>query len=159
ARCAAPACPAALAPRGAHAAAAPPSSATNFRRPMPDMGGPSLRDSRIFSLPPTPWQVLGASLKCSESTQLKGLSGAGRHPARKADCRLVALPALALAAENCEGRCGRQLRRRATVLGLGSGRPDHLAGLVDAVFGHSVMEDRAETEIPPRLDSRCPGRS
>ena len=35
-----------------HAAAAPPSSATNSRRPMPDMGGPSLRDYRIVSLPP-----------------------------------------------------------------------------------------------------------
>jgi hypothetical protein len=29
-----------------HAAAAPPSSATNSRRPMPDMGAPSLRDYR-----------------------------------------------------------------------------------------------------------------
>jgi len=35
-----------------HAAAAPPSSATNSRRPMPNMGGPSLRDCRIVSLPP-----------------------------------------------------------------------------------------------------------
>src|SRR5215831_8075026 len=35
-----------------HDAAAPPSSATNSRRPMPDMGGPSLRDYRTFSLPP-----------------------------------------------------------------------------------------------------------
>jgi hypothetical protein len=33
-------------------AAAPPSSATNSRRPMPDMGGPSLRDCRTLSLPP-----------------------------------------------------------------------------------------------------------
>jgi hypothetical protein len=51
------------------------------------------------------------------------------------------------------------LRRRAAVLGLQSVRRDHLAGLVDAVFGHAVMEDRAETEIPSRLVSRCPGRS
>src|SRR5262249_6041787 len=50
-----------------HAAAAPPSSATNSRRPMPDMGGPSLRDYRIVSLPPRPRQVLGAGLSCSES--------------------------------------------------------------------------------------------
>ena len=61
------------------------------------------------------------------------------------------------AERSCPGE--RQLRGRATVLGLGSGRPDHLAGLVDAVFGHSVMEDSAETEIPPRLDSGGPGRS
>ena len=61
--------------------------------------------------------------------------------------------------KNRGDRRGRQLRRRATVLGLGSVRADHLAGLVDAVFGHSVMEDRAETEIPSRLDSWCPGRS
>ena len=27
-------------------------SATNSRRPMPEMGGPSLRDYRIVSLPP-----------------------------------------------------------------------------------------------------------
>ena len=42
-----------------HAATAPPSSATNSRRPMPDMGGPSLRDCRRVSLPPSqpvgPW--------------------------------------------------------------------------------------------------------
>ena len=35
-----------------HAAAAPLSSVTNSRRPTPDMGGPSLRDHRTFSLPP-----------------------------------------------------------------------------------------------------------
>jgi hypothetical protein len=35
----------------------------------------------------------------------------------------------------------------------------YLAGLVDAVFGDSVMEDRAETEVPSRLGSWCPGRS
>jgi len=51
----------------AHAhAAAPPSSAMNSRRPMPDMGGPSLRDSRSLSLPPARWQVLGAGLNRSE---------------------------------------------------------------------------------------------
>jgi hypothetical protein len=31
---------------------APPSSVMNSRRPMPDMGGPSLRDYRTASLPP-----------------------------------------------------------------------------------------------------------
>src|SRR5262249_23013979 len=54
-------------PRPLRAAAAPPKSATNCRRPMPDMGGPSLRDCRILSLPPTPWQVLGVGLNRSES--------------------------------------------------------------------------------------------
>src|SRR5262249_50710274 len=48
-------------------AVAPPKSATNCRRPMPDMGGPSLRDCRILSLPPTPCQVLGVGLNRSES--------------------------------------------------------------------------------------------
>ena len=42
-----------------HAAAAPPSSVMNSRRPMLDMGGPSLRDYRSLSLPPArpigPW--------------------------------------------------------------------------------------------------------
>ena len=38
----------------------------NSRRPMPDMGGPSLRDSRSLSLPPARWQVLGAGLNRSE---------------------------------------------------------------------------------------------
>ena len=42
-----------------HPAAEPPSSATNSRRPMLDMGGPSLRDYRALSLPPRravgPW--------------------------------------------------------------------------------------------------------
>jgi hypothetical protein len=48
-------------------AAAPPMSVMKSRRPMPDMGGPSLRDYRIVSLPPSPWQVLGTGLNCSES--------------------------------------------------------------------------------------------
>jgi len=42
-----------------HATAAPPSSVMKSRRPMPDMGGPSLRDCRTLSLPPAgpagPW--------------------------------------------------------------------------------------------------------
>jgi hypothetical protein len=38
---------------------------------MPDMGGPSLRDCRIVSLPPSPWQVLGTGLNCSESGQAR----------------------------------------------------------------------------------------
>src|SRR5262245_10497243 len=50
-----------------HTAAAPPSSATNPRRPMPDMGGPSLRDYRTLNLPPTDRQVPVADLNCSES--------------------------------------------------------------------------------------------
>jgi hypothetical protein len=62
-------------------------------------------------------------------------------------------PAAGRASQKLRGRRGRQLRRRATVLGLRSVRRDHLAGLVDTVFGHAVMEDRAETEIPSRLDS------
>jgi hypothetical protein len=33
---------------------------------MPDMGGPSLRDSRSLSLPPSRWQVLGVGLNRSE---------------------------------------------------------------------------------------------
>ena len=37
---------------------------------------------------------------------------------------------------------------RALVLGLRSCRRDHLTVLFDAIFGHAVMEDRAETEIP-----------
>src|SRR5262245_5882380 len=49
------------------AATAPPSSATNSRRPMPDMGGPSLRDYRTLNLPPTDRQVPVADLNCSES--------------------------------------------------------------------------------------------
>src|SRR5262245_22008879 len=56
----------ARAPRGHAIAAAPPSSDTNSRRPRPDMRGPSLRDCRSVSLPPTRPVGLGAGLKCSE---------------------------------------------------------------------------------------------
>src|SRR6476659_8049156 len=51
------------------------------------------------------------------------------------------------------------LWRWALVFGLRSFRRDHLTVLVDAIFGHAVMEDRAQSEIPSRLDSWCPGRS
>ena len=34
-----------------------------------------------------------------------------------------------------------------------------MAGFVNAVFGQSIVEDGAETEIPPRLDSWYPVRS
>src|SRR5262249_28003979 len=47
--------------------AAPPSSATNSRRPMPDMGGPSLRDCRKVSLPQSGRPVIGGDLNRSET--------------------------------------------------------------------------------------------
>src|SRR5262249_62248954 len=65
-------------------AAALPSSATNSRRPMPDMGGPSLRDYRSVSLPPRePVGLRGGSLNCSESDL--GNLPAGRTPGRLHD--------------------------------------------------------------------------
>src|SRR5262249_55959160 len=49
-------------------AAAPPSRMTKSRRRIPDTRAPPSQSvRRILSLPPTPWQVLGAGLNCSES--------------------------------------------------------------------------------------------
>ena len=52
-----------------HAVAAPPPSKRNSRRRIPDTRAspPSQSVRRILSLPPTPWQVLGADLNRSES--------------------------------------------------------------------------------------------
>jgi hypothetical protein len=49
-------------------AAPPPSRMTKSRRRIPDTRAPPRnRSAAPFSLPPTPWQVLGADLNCSES--------------------------------------------------------------------------------------------
>src|SRR5262245_35398743 len=44
----------------------PPSIVMNSWRPMPNMGGPSLRDCRTISVPHSAQRVLWTSLNCSE---------------------------------------------------------------------------------------------
>src|SRR6476661_347177 len=78
-------------------AAAPPNSATNSRRLMPDMGAPSqvpppiiaARNRwaqavcRVMSLPVTGQPVLGADLKRSELGRLPGPGGRGTRGGRR----------------------------------------------------------------------------
>src|SRR6266851_5185087 len=80
-----------------HAAAAPPSSAPRTPAvPCRTWEVPPSTEYRILSLPPTPWQVLGADLNCSESS---------RQPA----CPRLSLPPPALGERRHRGLARRRV--------------------------------------------------